>query len=29
MKEKIDAILGGACLVVLFLLVNFLPELVR
>lgn len=29
MNEKIDAILGGACLVGLFLLVNFLPELVR
>jgi len=29
MNEKLDAILGGLCLVGFFLLINFLPELAR
>jgi hypothetical protein len=29
MNEKLDAILGGAAFVALFLIANFLPELLR
>jgi hypothetical protein len=29
MNEKLDALIGGLCFVALFLLLNFLPELMR
>lgn len=29
MNEKLDAAIGGLCLVALFLLLNFLPEMFR
>ena len=29
MNEKLDAILGGAAFVALFLIVNFFPEMLR
>jgi hypothetical protein len=29
MNEKLDALIGGLCLVALFLLLNFLPEMLR